>query len=167
MSSYFENCKSIRFSQGLHTDNILSAIMNRYTADNPVRPLVFRLSSAQGIRRNMEYRYLFDFDQIYPGTEREQVVYAWAKLWSDTDSCRNFRAVPYGPMKVTVNGELAYQSHFFEEKTRTSQKTVQAKLHPGWNSILLTFLKTPLGFGGEFGSSFFKYTPVHLSLIHI
>lgn len=161
MSSYFEECKSIRFSQGFHTEDVLSAIMNRYLADNPACPPVFRLSCANGIKRNEEYRYVFDFEKIYPEAKREQFVYAWAKLWSDRECTRNFRAVPYSPMKVYVNGEPAFQSNHYEEKTRTSQKTAAAKLHRGWNSILLSFLKTPLGFGGEFGSSFFKYAAAH------
>jgi rhamnogalacturonyl hydrolase YesR len=161
MSCFLEDCESIQFSQGMQTDNILATIMNRYIASNPICPPTFRVSSAKGIKRNGEYRYVFDFDRIYPGTEREQFVYAWAKLWSGEDCSRNFRAVPYSPMKVYVNNEVTYQSNYYEEKTRSSQSPVQARLHRGWNSILLSFLKTPLGFGGEFGSAFFKYTPVH------
>lgn len=161
MSCYFEACKSIQYSQGFRTEDVLSAVMNRYLADNPARPPVFRLSCAAGIKRNAEYRYVFDFEQRYPEAKREQFVYAWAKLWSGEECNRDFRAVPYGPMRVLINGEQAYQSDFREEKDRVSEKPVQARLHRGWNSILLSFLRTPLGFGGEFGSAFFKYTPVH------
>lgn len=161
MSCFFEDRESIQFSQGLQTDPILAAIMDRYISSNPACPPTFRLSSAKGIKRNREYRYVFDFERIYPGTERERFVYAWAKLWSDGECSRNFRAVPYSPMKVYINGELSYRSDYLEEKDRFSRNPVRAQLHQGWNSVLLSFLKTPLGFGGEFGSDFFKYTPVH------
>lgn len=160
MSCYFDDCQSLRYAQGTDTDAALAAIMNRYLADNPACPPVFRVSRTDGIPRNAEYRYVFDLDRIFPDTERERFVYARAKLWSGTDRAQNFRAVPYGPMRVLVNGETAFQSNYYEEKTRTAQRPVKAKLRAGWNEFLLVFLKTPLGFGGEFGSAFFKYTPV-------
>lgn len=160
MSCYFDDCESIQYAQGENTDAVLSAVMNRYISDNPACPPVFRLSSEKGIKRNPEYRYVFDFDRIFPEAKREQAVYAWAKLWSGTECVRNFRAIPYSPMEVFVNGEPVYRSNHYEEKNRVSQNPVHAKLHRGWNSVLLSFLKTPLGFGGEFGSAQFKYTPV-------
>ncbi|MCI1955961.1 MAG: glycoside hydrolase family 88 protein [Oscillospiraceae bacterium] len=161
MSDYFESCKSIRFSQGLDTNGILATVANRYLSSNPARPFVFRLSSARGFPRNGAYRYVFDFRKIYPEAENEQSVFAWAKIWSEDDGSRPFLAVPYSPMRVFVNEEPAYHSDYYEEKNGTARGPFQAKLHKGWNSIVLCFVKTPLGFGGEFGSSFFKYTPVH------
>lgn len=161
MSKYFEDCKSIQFSQGINIDAVLEAVSNKYIGSNPAQPLIFRLSSSKGFKRNSEYLYVFDFQNIYPDAVNEQVVYAWAKIWSDDERRETFKAVPHSPMEVFVNGTQAYKSNYYEEKNSASQNPVQAGLLKGWNSIVICFSKTALGFGGEFGSSFFKYKPCH------
>ena len=161
MGDYFDSSLSARSAFGTDIAGILQTVGNRYLAENPAQPFTFRLSSRNGIRRNAEYQYVFDFDRIYPGTDKEKIVYAWAKMWSDAACAEHFKANPSGPREVYVNGEQRYRSNYYEEKTGAVQQPVRANLVRGWNSIVLLFYKTALGFGGSFGTPFFKNKPWH------
>lgn len=156
---YFDKSLSARAAFGDDIESILQAVSNRYIAENPAQPYVFRLSSRAGIRQDAEYQYRFGFDSIFPGTGLGKVVCAWAKFWSDTDRTESFRAAPDSPMEIYVNEERVFRSNYYEEKTQTLGSPVRACLKQGWNSIVLMFWKTDLGFGGSFGTPFFKNKP--------
>ena len=161
MENYFDAAQSIRFADGAGIRRVLQTVSNKYIGENPAHPFVFRLSSAKGFRRNGKYRYVFPLRETFPDAKSEQLVYAWAKLYSSRKYRESFMVIPYGPMDVFVNGEKIYHSNFAQEKTGSDRVLVSAELVSGWNSIVIRFLKTPLGFGGEFGTSFFKGKPWH------
>jgi unsaturated rhamnogalacturonyl hydrolase len=161
MAGYIDQSESIQSAFGRNIGSVLETISNRYVADNPSQSFVFRLSSFNGIKRDGEYQYQFDFNQIYPDAEKEKFVYAWAKIWSDTSYSETFKVAPYSPVEVYVNGKSVYQSNFYEEKIHAAQELVKTDLVCGWNSVVIRFLKTALGFGGAFGTSFFKCKPWH------
>ena len=161
MESYFDSSLSAQKAFGTSIPSVIQTVANRYVAENPVQPFVFRLSSHKGIMRDAHFQYQFDLDRIYPNTENEKVVYAWAKMWSDTDHLESFKAAPNSPMEVYVNGNQVYRSNFYEEKTHKVEGRLKADFVCGWNSIVLLFTKTSLGFGGAFGTPFFKNKPWH------
>lgn len=158
---YFDPCKSIRFADGPDCRRVLQTVADRYIGRNPARPFIFRLSSANGFRRNTEYRYLFPLEELFPEAKNEQSVYAWAKLWSDGDHQEQFLMIPHGPAEVYVNGGLVFRSNYYQEKTKRERAFLSADFISGWNSVVLRFRKTPLGFGGEFGTASFKAKPYH------
>lgn len=161
METYLDHTQSIAYACGTQINTVLSTVANRYLAENPALPFVFRLTSEQAFQRNSDYRYVFDLNRVFPNAENEQCVYAWAKRWSDQDCDEALMAVAYSPMDVYVNETLVYHSNFYEEKTRSEHTVFHVQLKRGWNSFVIRFVKTSLGFGGEFGSSFFKYTGRH------
>lgn len=159
MSKYFEQEESSFYKLGDNVEGILQDIANRYMGDNIPNPFVFRASSENAFRRKHDYRYIFDLNRIYPKAENEQIVYAWAKLWSNEGAEAAFLVSVYGPMIVYFNNEIVYKSSCAEEKSPSISRKISLKLLKGWNSFIIQFIKTPLGFGGKFGTGAFKNCP--------
>jgi unsaturated rhamnogalacturonyl hydrolase len=161
MSKYFDQMESIYNKQGDNIKSILGAISNRYIGNNPSFPFVFRAVHESGFKRKDDYRYVFDLTRLFPDASNEQVVYVWGKLWSSDEGEASFLASAYSPMEVYLNGKSIYKSDHMDEKSPKTSKSILVRLSKGWNNFVIQFIKTPLGFGGEFGTARFKNFPFH------
>lgn len=161
MEKYINEMNSIYYKLGEDIEKTLETIANRYMGQNPPHPFIYRASHKNGFKRMQDYRYQFDLKALYPEAENEQIAYAWAKLWSDQGGEMTFSASAYGPMKVFCNAELVYKSNNQEERNFSVKRNFTVKLESGWNSFVIRFTKTPIGFGGVFGTGAYKNFPLH------
>lgn len=139
----------------------LQLIANRYIGSQPKHPWVFRASHRGAFKRNIDYRYEFDFVEKFPEIRDGQFVYAWAKLWSDQEAELPFSVSCFGPVRVYVNGELAFKSNIQEDVFPDQRSWFRQKLQAGWNHFVLQFEKTGTGCGGHFGTGSIKGLPLH------
>ncbi len=164
MDTYFLEKESIYEKQGEDIKQIVKIIANRYIGQNPPHPLTYRAYNRNGIHRLSDYRYNFDFGGIFPLlpplARYETYAYAWSKLWSDQEAELNFSIAAYGPVMVFVNEQPVFKTNILNERSRDHRSPVKAKLVKGWNSFVLRFIKTPVGFGGSLGPSSPKSLPL-------
>ena len=160
MDEYFNESESMYQLQRDDCEAVIQTVANKYMADNPPVPLTFRLSCENGIKRNEDCRYVFDLSRIFPNAQKEQISFAWGKLLSNVEKVETFSAVAYGPMRIFLNGDLVTKSDYYTEKFSSEVTEIPLKLKKGWNFFVLSFIKTSLGFGSEFGAASYKYHPI-------
>jgi unsaturated rhamnogalacturonyl hydrolase len=141
---------------------VIHRIAQKYLADHPQTPFVLRASSSDGFRRDAECRYIFDLDARLPGLHTGQYVYAWAKLFSRAGEETAFSISCLGPVRLYLNGRLAYKSGIDVEVFPERQTALALLLEPGWNHFVLEFEKTGTGCGGRFGTGMLKRNPLHV-----
>lgn len=159
MTKYFKEYESSYNKLQDNVEGILETIADRYMGTNPPLPFVFRASGEKAFRKESKYEYVFELNEIFKEANREQVVYAWAKLWSNEEKDASFTVTAYSPMQVFCNNNLVYKSGCMDERTRKPARSKSAKLSKGWNSVVIKFVKTALGFGGSLGLATYKYHP--------
>ncbi|MCL6591402.1 MAG: glycoside hydrolase family 88 protein [Firmicutes bacterium] len=161
MGFYFDDQESIYAKQGGNIGAILTTIAGRYLAENPPRPVTYRGYCISGIRRVSNYRYHFNLEERFPEARPEEIVYAWAKLWSDQPADINLAISGSAPISLYLDGQLVFKTNIVNERRRDDSSPVKVKLNQGWNNFHLKFIKTPAGFGGFFGAFSPKSLPLH------
>jgi len=159
--SYFGQEESIYSQYGTNVEQTLSTIAERYIGANPSHPFVYRLFNREGFTRLHDYRYDMDVAVKWPDMRNGQVVYAWAKLWMDQPAELNFGMSCYGPAKVYINGKLAYASNISDDVAPERKNVFRGTLNKGWNPVVVQYLKTASGCGGQFGTGSYKNFPLH------
>ncbi len=161
MSAYFHRNDSIFSKVNHQIESVLATISDRYIGSNPPHPITFRAFCKSGFLRGSDYRYLVNLDERYPDAQNGQMVYAWAKLWSDEPKDIALALNCFGPARLFLNQELAFRSSIVEETDPNRKTHIRVALKGGWNHFVLQFMKTPSGFGGIFGTGSFKRYPMH------
>jgi rhamnogalacturonyl hydrolase YesR len=164
MENYIQEKESAYETYGNDIEKIVRLTAGRYMGQNPPQPPVYRAYNKNGIRRLADYRYDFNFGEIFPLSPPlapyETFVYAWAKLWSDQETDFNFNITAYGPVMVFVNEQPVFKSNILNERYPDYRSPVKVRLTRGWNSFVLRFIKTPAGFGGLLGPTSPKSLPL-------
>ncbi len=159
---YFEEDKSMARKADGQPEITLSVIGNRYKELNPRAPVSYHAFAFNGIKRASDYRYLADFNEIFPDAPYEDYVFAWAKMWSPDDAALMFDINCYAPIHVFVNGEQAWRSNIFSERYPDKRNRVTISLQKGWNNFVVRSKKTRGGFGWNFGSWLGKHPYVFM-----
>ncbi len=152
MGYYFDDSRSINAYEGTDTKAILKSLAYRFMGQNLQHDLYYRAYTNNGIVRTTDYRYIVDFNKIYPESKDKDCVWAFTKLWADRDSSFGIDINCFGPMEMYVNGEEAYKSDIFKERYSETATRVFISLKQGWNDIRFHWKKTKAGFGGQFGT---------------
>lgn len=152
MGYYFDDNHSINAYEGAQPKPVISSLAYRYMGQNLKHGLYYRAYTNHGIVRTTDYRYLVDFNTIFPNAKDKDCVWAWSKFWSPGESAVGFTINCFGPMVMYVNGETAYKSDIFKERYSETGVKVDLHLQKGWNDIRIQFKKTKAGFGGQFGT---------------
>lgn len=139
----------------------LRLIADRYIAEQPPRPFVFRASRLDGFRRGEDYRYELDMADRFPDMQNGQRVYAWAKVWCPQEAEWPLRASFFGPAWIYLNGQQVYRANIEEEVFPGRRSWFRLKLAKGWNHFALQFMKTETGCGARFGTGSIKGLPLH------
>lgn len=147
MGYYFHNEQSIS-SKTQDIKTVLSTVANRYIGQNPPFGVSYYAYQKNGIRQDKHYRYIFNFEDIYPLASLESNVYAWSKLWSDEDTVFSFEISCFGPVIIYINGEKVFKPNVLLERRSDLTATFSVQLKKGWNSFLLRFIRTNTGCGG-------------------
>ncbi|CAM4488041.1 glycoside hydrolase family 88/105 protein [Paenibacillus tarimensis] len=140
---------------------IVQLVAERYIADQPEVPFVYRGYWKDGFRRGSDFRYLFDIESRFPQMREGQAVYVWAKLWNAEAGMRPFSISCFGPAVLYINGEEAFKSNIEQEVFPERRYWFRHGLREGWNQLVLRFIKTGTGCGGHFGTGSVKGMPFH------
>lgn len=138
--------------EGTDPQAIISSLAYRYMGQNLKHGLYYRAYTNNGIVRTTDYRYLVDFNKIFPDSKDKECVWAFTKFYSAGKSSFGWDINCFGPMVVYVNGEVAYKSDIFKERYSETSTRVFMDVEEGWNDIRIQFKKTKAGFGGQFGT---------------
>lgn len=152
MGYYFEDHLSMFAQAGTDVQHSLNAISRRFVGANPPHPVTCRAYSRRGILRVGDYRYHADFKEFFPEAQNEQVVYAWAKHWSDGPAQLMFDITCFGPITIWCNGQEVWRSTIFTERYADAKHRVTLPQQAGWNHFVIRAKKTLGGFGWVFGS---------------
>ncbi len=152
MGYYFDDSQSINAYEGTDPQAIISSLAYRYMGQNLKHGLYYRAYTNKGIVRTTDYRYLVDFNKIFPDSKDKECVWAFTKFYSAGKSSFGWDINCFGPMVVYVNGEVAYKSDIFKERYSETSTRVFMDVEEGWNDIRIQFKKTKAGFGGQFGT---------------
>ena len=152
MGYYFDDSQSINAHEGTDPQAIISSLAYRYMGQNLKHGLYYRAYTNNGIVRTTDYRYLVDFNKIFPDSKDKECVWAFTKFYSAGKSSFGWDINCFGPMVVYVNGEVAYKSDIFKERYSETSTRVFMDVEEGWNDIRIQFKKTKAGFGGQFGT---------------
>ena len=152
MGYYFDDSQSINAYEGTDPQAIISSLAYRYMGQNLKHGLYYRAYTNNGIVRTTDYRYLVDFNKIFPESKDKECVWAFTKFYSAGKSSFGWDINCFGPMVVYVNGEVAYKSDIFKERYSETSTRVFMDVEEGWNDIRIQFKKTKAGFGGQFGT---------------
>ena len=152
MGYYFDDSQSINAYEGTDPQAIISSLAYRYMGQNLKHGLYYRAYTNNGIVRTTDYRYLVDFNKIFPDSKDKECVWAFTKFYSAVKSSFGWDINCFGPMVVYVNGEVAYKSDIFKERYSETSTRVFMDVEEGWNDIRIQFKKTKAGFGGQFGT---------------
>lgn len=152
MGYYFDDSKSINAYEGTDVKGILRSLSYRFMGQNLKHDLYYRAYTNSGITRTTDYRYIVDFNKIYPESKDKDCVWAFTKYYSGGDGSFGIDINCFGPMEMYVNGEEVYKSDIFKERYSETATRVFIPLKKGWNDIRFHWKKTKAGFGAQFGT---------------
>lgn len=152
MSHYLDEEESIAFRCGIEPTRVLETIASRYVGDHPAVPFVFRAFNRTGFRQLIDGRYDLNLGEKHPDARQGQYAYAFAKMWSGKEAFWEAALSCYGPVRVYVNGQLLYRSEVVDELNPGNRKPLRIPLRTGWNTVLITAVKTASGFGCIIGT---------------
>jgi rhamnogalacturonyl hydrolase YesR len=152
MERYFDEIRAIAGFSGNRIETVLETVACRYIGANPRHEYTARPFFSGGICRNQDYRYEADFSRIFTGAPLVSYVYAWGRYPAEDGGTLKFTLIPYGPVKIWMNGELVYGTGVEAERRAGTPVDLILPVKKGWNQLVLRFTRTPAGFGAEFGS---------------
>lgn len=152
MGYYFDDSVSIHAFEGTDPKAIITSLANRYMGQNLKHGYCCRAYTNNGIVRTTDYRYLVDFNEIFPDAKDKDCVWAFTKYYSSGKSSFGWDINCFGPMTMYVNGNVVYKSDIFKERYSETSTRVFIDVEAGWNDIRIRFQKTKAGFGGHFGT---------------
>ncbi|MCI8404202.1 MAG: rhamnogalacturonyl hydrolase [Clostridia bacterium] len=152
MGYYFDDSVSINAYEGTDPKAVISSLAYRYMGQNLKHGLYYRAYTNNGIVRTTDYRYLVDFNKIFPESKDKDCVWAFASAYSAGNASYGFDINCFGPMVMYVNGEVVYKSDIFKERYSETATRVFFDVKQGWNDIRIQFKKTKAGFGAQFGT---------------
>ncbi|GJM71660.1 hypothetical protein HMSSN036_38760 [Paenibacillus macerans] len=158
---YFHEYDAIARVAAGRVEPVLSAVAGRFVGANPPRPPVYRVHSRRGFKRLADCRYDMDLVRRWPDLTPGQFVYVWGMLWCEQKGETPFSVSCYSPVKVYVNGALAFQSNLNDDVFPDRKAFFRAKTGKGRNDIVLEFTAAGTGCGGVFGTGSVKGAPLH------
>ena len=136
MGYYFDDTKSIYAYEGTDVKAVMRSLAYRFMGQNLKHDLYYRAYTNNGIVRTTDYRYLVDFNKIFPESKDKDCVWAFTTLWAGPNGGGGaFDINCFGPMEFYINGELVYKSDIFKERYSETATRVSYSLKPGWNEI--------------------------------
>lgn len=138
---------------------VIRAIADHYIGQNPSYGFRLRAFLKDTFLMDEKYRTVFDLNRRFPQAPNGSFVYAWAMLWRDKEGPAPFAASARGPMRVYLNGDECWRASPEQEKYSDRVNAFSLPLQAGWNHFVIRFEKTAAGFGGKFGTGFFKNFP--------
>lgn len=127
------------------------AIIRRYLSKHGQGSYTYRPFLKRGIYRRENYRYLADLKLLLPEAQLGSFSCIWGTYAAGEAMSLRFALIPFGPVRIFVNGKLAGSSDIFSERYRSKQ-IFDLELQEGTNDLVLVCEHTSGGFGCEFGT---------------
>lgn len=126
-------------------------ILQRYLSLHEDGAYTYRPFMKKGLYRRSNYRYLADLSSLLPQAAIGEVSYIWGTYQAPDAMSLRFALIPFGPVRIYVNGTLQGRTTIFTERYR-SKMIFDLELQGGKNDIVLECENTIGGFGCEFGT---------------
>ncbi len=152
MGYYFNDLDAVYSRSHGNITHTLNVMASRYMGENPKAPYTARPFTTCGIIRNKDYRYVFNGNDFYPNAKNGNYVYAWGKIRRQEKGSLKFLLIPFGPVKIWMNGKEIFATTFEDERFVNKSITFDLPVEKDWNHLVLRFTKTKAGFGAEFGT---------------
>lgn len=156
LNEYFPKEQAMGYKMGTEVKTTIQTIANRFIADNPPVPVMYYLRSKKQFSISEDYMDEIKLHEKFPNMKPETYVYAWAQFTPPQAGAFHFRFSAYGPVKLFVNGILAYRTSHVQERFSEEVSDICLELQEGANSLLFECISTPLGCGFHIGSSSYK-----------
>ena len=152
MSYYFDDAAAVCNINNGDIKDTLNCISSLYMHKSPAKTYVARPFINNRIRRGKDYRYCANLNKLYPDTENGSYVYMRGLYPSASNGAIQFTVIPYGPVKIWMNGKEVFASDIFTERYADKAVTFSIPVKKGKNLLLVRCTKTKSGFGAEFGT---------------
>lgn len=162
MTTYFDQEESIATALGDQLPQTLLTIAQRFIAQNPALPYVYRAFSRAGFFNLEDGRYDLNLKDKLPQAKNGQKAYIFGQQWSDVEKDFGFLVSCYSPVTFHVNGELVYQPTVLEEVSLPMKRLVMVRLKKGFNTFLVKCTKTASGFGCRLGTHKPQWEPINI-----
>ncbi len=160
---YFEPEESIAYAQAGETSTAtLTAIAQRFVAQHPPQPFVYRSFSQAGFLNLDDGRYDINLTHKLPQAENGQKSYVFGQCWSDSEKEYSFLVSCYAPIAFYVNGECLFEPTVLEEVNPALSRLVTFRVKQGFNTFLLKCTKTAAGFGCRIGTHRPQWEPINI-----
>lgn len=158
MGYYFPDEKSAAVKCGGDLSRVIRLIGEKFMADNPLEPFVWRTFDTRGIGADHKGRYLFDFDVRFPEAEVGRTAVACGDLYCPREKGSRFNVGCTCPAAVWLNGEKVFSSSGGNERSGELQ-TFSVSLKAGYNRFVITAEKTAIGFSAFLQNAMPQWEP--------
>ncbi|MBO4507319.1 MAG: hypothetical protein J5747_01625, partial [Spirochaetaceae bacterium] len=152
MAYYFDDSVAVYNQNNGDIKDTLNRISSLYMHRSPAKTFVARPFLNNGIRRGKDYRYCADLNKIYPDADNGDYAYMRGVYTSVAHGAIQFTLIPYGPVKIWMNGKEVFATDIFSERYANKAQTFAIPVKKGANQLVVRCTKTKSGFGAEFGT---------------
>ncbi|MDR0878558.1 MAG: hypothetical protein LBN21_10935, partial [Treponema sp.] len=156
---YFDYTESADNVYGGDTGAIITLLAGRFIGTNPETPYVYRAYHEKSIPCNTRAQYIFDFEQQFPGSPDESIVWAAGELWRPGAGASAFLLSCFGPVQFFINEERVFSSTGVQEGDRALTTRVPVTLLKGCNIFVIRCEKTATGFGCTLSNAMPQWEP--------
>jgi len=157
--AYIARQESAAYVYGDDTAAVVSLLASRFMGSNPAAPYVWRTFNENGIACDEKARYLFDFGSRFPDSAPGDIAWAAGDLWCAAPRASAFIVSCMGPVRVYVNGALAFASAGSMEGDPAQKNRFPVQLQAGFNRFALRCENTLIGFGCALSNAMPQWEP--------
>lgn len=158
MERYFPEEQAISVSAGNNTAEVIRTIGEKFMHLNPPTPYTWRTFDETGIQADRKGRYLFNFDDRFPGAQLGERAVACGDLYCPAPKGSRFRVQCTCPAQVWLNGEKVFTSA--GDKERSGEPDIfSVSLNQGLNRFVISAEKTAIGFSCSLQNAMPQWEP--------
>ena len=144
--------KSIKMKIGIESENIMNIVSNRFMAENPPAPYVFRAFDKNSFSQTKDGRWNLDLKDRVDAENGEYVCIS-AVAHSARTRIMDMSIQCFSPIVIYLNDEILFVSSVREDVDARVTKIVDMPLKEGLNTFIIKVEKANSGFGCIFGSA--------------
>ena len=158
MAAYMDASKTAAYLYGDDPEKIIRLMADRFQANHPAEPFVWRTWDERGIQADRAAGYHMNFGERFPDSRAGQIAFAAAELYCAAAKNSNFTVQCHGPVKIFLNGELVFTSAGQQEREHTPCR-FPVSLKQGFNRFLIRCECTAIGFGCVLANAMPQWEP--------
>ena len=158
MTPYYPPDQSAEAAYGQDTARIVRLLGERFMAENPPAPFVWRTFCTDGVFSDRRGCYHMDFSRLFPDARVGQIAFAAADLYCPRSKSSGFFVTCLGPVQVWLNGQRVFVSNGDHERSHDRCR-IQVDLQEGRNRFVFRCECTLIGFGCGFANAMPQWEP--------